>query len=129
MRCDGPANEQGFALIEAIVSLGVFALAAAAVGGLLISHIRMETSNATETMAISLATKEMEDLRALDYDSIPASRIGTTTVGALTYTVTSTATGDSPASGMTSIVTTVSWTDQLAARNYTINAIYTDVKR
>ncbi len=112
-----------------MVSLGVFALAAAAVGGLLISHIRMETSNATQTTAISLAAKEMEGLRALDYNSIPATRTSTTTLGTFTYTVTSTATVNNPASGMTSIATTVSWTDQLAPRSYTINAIYTDVTR
>lgn len=129
MKCDGPASEHGFTLIEAMAALGVFALAAAAIGNLFISHMRMETSNATETTAISLAAKELEGLRALDYTNIPGSRNSTTTVGGVAYTVTSTATFDSPASGMASVATTVSWTDQLQAQSYTINVVYTDVTR
>jgi len=89
----------------------------------------MENGNATKTTAISLATKELEDLRSLDYPSIPASRTSTTTVGPLTYTVTSTAAFDIPATGMSRITTTVTWTDPLGSQTYTLNAIYTDVTR
>jgi prepilin-type N-terminal cleavage/methylation domain-containing protein len=129
MRCDGLTSQRGFTMIETVVSLSLFVLAAAAVGKLLVSQVRMETDNATKTTAISLATKELEDLRSLDYPSIPASRTSTTTVGSLTYRVTSKATFDSPAAGMARITTTVTWTEPLGSQTYTVNAIYTDVTR
>jgi prepilin-type N-terminal cleavage/methylation domain-containing protein len=129
MRRDGLTSRRGFTLIETVVSLGLFVLAAAAIGNLLVSQIRMETGNANKTTAISLATAELEDLRSLDYPSIPASRTSTTTVGPLTYTVTSTAAFDSPATGLARITTTVTWTDPLGSQTYTLNAIYTDVTR
>lgn len=129
MRCDGLTSQRGFTLIETVVSLGLFVLTAAAIGNLLVSQIRMENGNATRTRAISLATTELEDLRSLDYPSIPASRTSTTTVGGLTYTVTSRVAFDIPATGMASITTTVTWTEPLGSQTYTVNAIYTDVTR
>lgn len=129
MKCNRLANERGFTLIEALASLGVFAIGAAAIGSLLVTQIRLETSNAIATTATSLAAKELEDLRSLDYSSIPGSRTSTTTVGAIAYTVASTATFDTPAAQMASITTTVSWTEPLGSKSYTVNAIYTDVTR
>jgi len=129
MRCDALTSQRGFTLIETVVSLGLFVLAAAATGKLLVSQIRMETGNATKTTAISLATNALEDLRALDYNSIPTTKTSTTTVGHLTYTVTSTAVFDSPSPGVASITTTVRWTEPLGSQTYTLNVIYTDVTR
>jgi prepilin-type N-terminal cleavage/methylation domain-containing protein len=129
MNSDAIAGKRGFTLIETLVSLGLFVVATAAIGGLLVSQIRMETSNTAKTTAISLASKELEDLRSLDYPSIPLSRTSTATVTGLTYTVTSTAVFDTPANGLASITTTVSWTEPLGAQTYVLNAIYTDVTR
>lgn len=129
MRRDRLTTQRGLTLIETVVSLGLFVVAAAAVGGLLVSQTRMGTSNATNTTAITLASKRLEDLRALDYPSIPAYQTSTTTVGGLTYTVTSTAVFDSPASGMASITTTVTWPQPPGSKSYKLYAIYTDVTR
>ena len=129
MKCERRASISGFTLVETAVSLALFALASAAVGGLLVSQVRMQTSNVTKTKAISLAAKELEDLRALDYPSIPGSRTSTTTVGGVTYTVTSRATFDTPSAGVASIATTVTWTEPLGSRSYTANVLYTDVTR
>jgi prepilin-type N-terminal cleavage/methylation domain-containing protein len=129
MRSNGLGKQSGFTLIETLASLAVFVFGAAAVGGLLVSQLRMENSNMSSTQAISLATSELEYLRSLDYPSIPASHITTTTIGPVTYTVDSEATFDSPAASMATIQTTVSWSDPLGAHSYTANAIYTDVTR
>ncbi len=120
---------RGFTLVETVASLTLLALAGAAIGGLLVSHLRLESRNANRTTAISLAARELEDLRSLDYNSIPASRTGTKTVGGLRYTVATTAAFDVPAPLMASITTTISWTEPLGAQSYTANAIYTDVTR
>jgi prepilin-type N-terminal cleavage/methylation domain-containing protein len=129
MRRNRLTTQPGFSLIEVVVSLGLFVLAAAAVSSLLVSQMRMETSNATTTTAISLAARTLEDIRALDYADIPASQTSTTTVGGLTYTVTSRAVFDTPSTGMASITATVRWNEPLGARSYTLNAVYTDVTR
>jgi Tfp pilus assembly protein PilV len=129
MRRNGLGNQSGFTLIETVASVGLFVLAAAAVGTLLVSQLRMENSNMTTTEAISLATSELEYLRSLDYTSIPTSRTTTATIGPVTYTVNSTAAFDIPAVSMASITTAVSWTDPIGAHSYTLNAIYTDVTR
>jgi prepilin-type N-terminal cleavage/methylation domain-containing protein len=129
MRRNRLTTQPGFTLIETVVSLSLFLLAAAAVGSLLVSQTRLETSNATDTTAISLAAKALEDIRALDYSDIPASQTSTTTVGGLTYTLTSKALFDTPSAGVASITITVSWTEPLGAKSYTLNAIYTDVTR
>jgi len=129
MKRDGRTSQSGFTLIEAAASLGLIVSAAAVIGNLLVSQLRMETSNVTRTQAISLAAKELEYLRSLDYPNIPTSRTSTATVGALTYTVNSTAVFNSPATSVASITTTVSWTEPLGSQSYQVNAIYTDVTR
>jgi prepilin-type N-terminal cleavage/methylation domain-containing protein len=129
MNCKRLASQRGFTLIETLASLGVFALGAGAIGNLLVTQLRMETSNALATTATSLAAKELEDLRSLEYGNIPGSRTSTTTVGGTTYTVTSRAVFDTPNDQMATITTTVSWTEPLGSKSYTLDAIYTDVTR
>ncbi len=119
----------GFSLIEATVALCLIVLAASAIGQLLVAQFRLENDNALRTTAISLAAKELEDLRSLDYPSIPSSRSSTSSVGGVTYTIRSSAAFDQPAASMATITTTVSWTEPLGSQTYTLNAIYTDVTR
>ncbi len=115
-------------LIESVVAVGLFAMAAATIGNLLVRETRMQTWNMTRTSAITLADRELEDLRALDYARI-ASRSSIQALGGISYTVTTTVTGDTPAVGMKSITTVVSWTEPTGAQTYTVDAIYTAVKR
>jgi prepilin-type N-terminal cleavage/methylation domain-containing protein len=129
MKCNAPMGERGFTLIETLASLGVFAIAAGAIGNLMVTQLRLETRNAIATTATTLAAKELEDLRSLDYGSIPVSRTSTTTVGALRYTVTTRTVFDTPAAQMATITTVVTWSEPLGPKSYTVSAIYTDVTR
>jgi prepilin-type N-terminal cleavage/methylation domain-containing protein len=129
MKRERATRDGGFTLIETVVSLGLFGLAAATMYGLLVAQMRLEATNATTTQAISLAATELEYLRSLDYPNIPATHTTTTIIDGLTYTVRSTAVFDSPAPSMASITTTVSWTEPLGPDSYTVDAIYTDVTR
>ena len=122
-------GQRGTTLIESLVALGLFALVAVAMGTLMTSQMKMQGTNGTATTAVALAAKELEDLRAMDYSQLPSSRSSTTRVGSVTFTVSSTLQADNPASGMTSINTTVSWSEPLGSKSYTANAIYTDVTR
>jgi prepilin-type N-terminal cleavage/methylation domain-containing protein len=121
-------NHRGSTLIESLVALALFGLTASAVGDMLMRQIRMQGTNMTRTTAIALAERELEDLRALAYDSID-DRSGTKTVAGMTYTIATTVTDDSPAANMKSIATQVSWTEPAGAQTYTINAIYTAIRR
>ena len=108
-------SERGVTLIESVVALGLFTVAAAAIGSLLVGHVRLKGSNLAATTAIVVAERELEDLRALDYADI-ATRRSTKTVGALTYTVTTTITNDAPAPNMKTIQTQVSWSSPAGRR-------------
>lgn len=129
MKAKRLTKNSGFSLVEATVALCLIVLAASAIGQLLVAQFRLENDNALRTTAISLAAKELEDLRSLDYPSIPASRSSTASVGGVTYTIASSAAFNQPAASMATITTTVSWTAPLGSQTYTVNAIYTDVTR
>jgi len=121
-------SQRGSTLLESLVALALFGVASAAIGTLFTQHIRAQSSNVTQTTAIGIAERELEDLRSLDYADI-ASRSSTTTVASMTYTLTTTVSTDVPAANMKSITTAVTWTEPNGARNFTLNAIYTAVKR
>lgn len=121
-------GQRGTTLIESLVALGLFAIVAGAVSNLLIVHMRIGSSNITRTTAIALAERELEDLRGMDYTQV-AARNSTQKIAGMTYQVATSVVTDSPASGMKSITTTVSWTEPLGAQTYTLNGLYTAVKR
>jgi type II secretory pathway pseudopilin PulG len=114
--------------MESLVALTLFALSAAAVGTLLTNEIRLQGTNGTTTTAVSLAERELEDLRSMDYSDI-ASRSATSVVGGATYYLTTTVVPDSPAPLMKSVTTNVTWTEAVGAQSYLLYAIYTDVTR
>jgi len=119
-------TQRGTTLIECLVAIVLFALAAAAVGDLLTAQIRMQGSNGTTTTAISLAAGELEDVRALHYEDM-ASRSSTNVVGGMAYTLDTGVVANSPQPNMKTVRTTVLWTEPTGAKSYTVHAIYTNV--
>ena len=119
-------HQRGATLVEALVALALFGVAATAIGNLLSQHIRMQGTNGTTTSAISLAEEELEDLRALDYGDI-ASRWALKVVGGNSYALQTDVVADSPAANMKSVQTTVTWSEPTGAKRYALYAIYTDV--
>jgi prepilin-type N-terminal cleavage/methylation domain-containing protein len=122
------SNERGVTLIESVVALGLFAIAAAAISNLLVGHVRQKGSNLAATTAIVVAERELEDLRSLDYADI-VTRSSTKTFGGLTYTLTTTVTADVPAPNMKTIQTQLTWSEPSGAKSYVLNAVYTAIKR
>ena len=122
-------NQRGTTLIESLFALTLFGLTASAVGNLLVEQVRMQGWNTYRTNAIAIASGELEDLRSMDYNSIPSARSSTIAIGGMTYSVSTVALADTPASGMKQITTTVSFTEPTGPKSYTLNAIYTAIKR
>ena len=122
-------NQCGTTMVESLVALTLFGLTASAVGNLLVRQIRMQGWNTYRTNAIAVASAELEDLRSMDYNSIPSSRSSTITLGGMTYAVSTAALFDTPASGMKQITVTVNFTEPTGPKSYTLNAIYTAIKR
>jgi len=121
-------SQRGATLVESLVAVVMFALTARATGILLSQQFRMQVTNFTTTTAIALASKEIEDLRALDYPNV-ASRSSTVTAGAVTYNIQTTVVADSPKANLKSITASVRWTEPSGPKAYSLYAIYTDVTR
>ncbi len=119
-------NQRGTTLVEALVALTLFGMAAAAIGQLLSQHIRLQGDNASVTTAIALAESELEDIRSLDYPQI-ASRWAIQVVNGTTYSLETDVVADAPEANMKTVSTTVTWADALGSKQYALNAIYTDV--
>lgn len=114
--------------MESLVALALFGLAGAAVERLLVQQVRMENTNVTSTTAITLAVKELEDLRGLDYPDV-SSRSSTVTANGLRYAIETTVVPDSPQANLKSVTARVSWTEPSGPKSYALYGIYTDVAR
>ncbi len=123
-----PGNERGVSLLETLVALGLFAIAAGTMSNFLVQQIRMASTNHNFTTAYAYAEQELEDVRALDYTDI-ASRSSTHTSGSLTFATDTQVVANSPDVNMKNITVTVSWTEPGGARSVALNTIYTAVKR
>lgn len=121
-------RERGGTLIECLVAIALFGLGGAAMEGLLVQHLRMESTNVTSTTAITLASKELEDLRGLDYLDI-GSRSSTVTMDGLCYNIQTTVVANSPQANLKSITASVSWTEPSGPKTYSLYGIYTDITR
>lgn len=119
-------NQRGTTLIECVVAIVLFAIAAAAIGDLLTEQIRMQRSNGTTSTAISVAAGELEDVRTLNYADM-ANRSSTTVVDGVTYNLETSVAANAPQQNMKTVHTTVVWTEPTGAKSYTLHSIYTDV--
>jgi prepilin-type N-terminal cleavage/methylation domain-containing protein len=130
MSCRRIRAQRGATLIESLVAVGLFGIAAAAISNLLIQHIGAERTNGTTTTAIAIAEAELESIRSLDYADIASRTIDPTpATGSPTYHIRTTVVADSPAPSLKSITTQVSWTEPVGAHSVSLYAIYTDVTR
>jgi prepilin-type N-terminal cleavage/methylation domain-containing protein len=121
-------NERGVSLMETLVALSLFAIAAGTMGDFLVQQIRMASTNHNFTSAYALAEQELEDVRALDYvDIVPRS--STKAVGSVTFNLRTDVVANTPAPNMKSITVSVDWNEPGGARNVALHTIYTAIKR
>ena len=128
MRRKRRLDNRGTMLLEALMALGLLGIGMATLSALMVQHIRAAGSNNLLTTAIALGEQELEDLRSQDYNTGLVSRTSTSTLGATTYTITTTVTADSPSPNMKSIATRVTWTGLNGSQTYALNTIYTQLQ-
>ena len=121
-------SDRGVSLLETLVALSLFAIAAGTMGNFLVQQIRMASTNHNFTTAYAYAEQELEDIRALDYADI-VSRTSSHPAGSLTFTTDTQVVANDPAPNMKKITVTVSWTEPGGARSVALNTIYTAIKR
>jgi prepilin-type N-terminal cleavage/methylation domain-containing protein len=121
-------QRRGFSLIETLVSISLFALSAAAIGGFLTQQIRAAGANFRTSYAYTVAEEELEAIRALDYDQM-VSRSSTKSLGATRFNIATAVTPNQPSANMKSIQVTVSWTDNSGEKNVTVSTVYAQVRR
>src|SRR5262249_37757703 len=122
------SNQRGVSLLETMVALSLFAIAAGTMGNFLVQQIRTANTNHNYTTAYSYAEQELEDVRALDYDDI-AARTSSHSAGNITYAVNTQVVANSPAPNMKNITVTVNWTEPGGARSVALQTIYTAIRR
>lgn len=89
-RADGTADEAGFTLVELIVSLTIMAIGIVGVIGMMNSSFGVAVRTNERSRAVALATREVEAVRAVPYDTlIPTgtTETRTETVGGTVFTI------------------------------------------
>ena len=84
------ADEQGFTLVELVVSLTILAIGIIGVIGVMNSSFGVAVRTNERSRAVSLATRELETLRAMEYDELvplSTSQSRTEQYGGTTYTI------------------------------------------
>lgn len=113
-----PVNEKGFTIIEVMVVIGIFAIGILAVASMQVSAFQGNRSATLRTIAITLASEQMEDLITTDYGLIVS---GNRTED--NFNISWTVTNDTPLSGTKTIAVTVTWNDRGESRNVDLSYI------
>lgn len=87
-----PDDDRGFTLVEVVVAMAVFAVAASVTLGILINTAGVTRSNINRTTGANLAAKQIESVRTMAATAIPNGTTTTTeTVRDTVFTITQTA--------------------------------------
>jgi len=126
--------QDGFTLIEALVSFTIFALMSTALVLLLLTSVTVVQANRLDSHAVALAVQEKEDVRSIAYSVISGltSRDPYTTASpnmfkGTAFTVHSDITANQPIANVCTITTTVSWSYKGGARSYVLRSVYAAV--
>lgn len=121
-------DAKGFTLIETLVGLAIFSIAATAVSALLMLAFITANTNSSRAHAADLAVQEIEDLRSERYNDL-ASRLGSDDWQGTTFAILTQVQGNVPAANMSTVTVTVSYPEYGKLRSYVSRTIFTDVQR
>ena len=118
-------GEQGFSLVEVLITLFLFAVGVLAVALLLDMSIQKNASARLMSEATEIAQYQMEKLMSASYRDAEldasSSPYGPSTIGK--HSVSWSVQEDIPMSGMKTISLTVAWNDFGVAKSFTVDSI------
>jgi prepilin-type N-terminal cleavage/methylation domain-containing protein len=115
-------GSRGFTLIEMMVVILLLGVGMMGLAALTATVSRANVQSSELTTASTLAQTQIESSRAQPYASIVAGS-DARTVNGVSYSRSWTVASDNPASGLKTIVVTVSWTSRGKTHNTTLSTI------
>ncbi len=117
----------GFSLVEVLVAMSVFMIAATAVASLMTHSTSFVSQNNYRSQALTCAQAALEDIRTQAYEDILPTSGLSCVKGSMTFGVQWSVATDSPENGMKTIVVTVSWSEKGASKSYALKTIYSKI--
>ena len=111
-------TDEGFTLIELMITLVVLSLGLLALAGLQVSAIKANAVSKRMTVATAVADATIEQLKDTPYANVISEAATAVTAGAMTFTRQVTVTANSPTANTKTIQVVVSWTQ--GTRTYTV---------
>src|SRR5262249_37911579 len=127
-RCDMKHMNSGFSLLEVLVAMVTFAIAAAATASLMLQSTSFVGMGNERSEAITVAQTAIDRLRKQDYSEMdlePYSVDWKEKSGF--FSVTPHISEDDPEPGMKTVVVTVSWHSKGEPQTYELHTVYSDV--
>jgi prepilin-type N-terminal cleavage/methylation domain-containing protein len=119
-------SRAGFSLVEVLVAMAIFAVAATAVTSLMYHSTTFVSDNNLLSQAITCAQTRLEYLRTLDYEDVVGDSSECVGDG-VNFEVSWEVDEDAPEEGTKTVVLTVSWTEKGEAKSYALETVYTAV--
>jgi type IV pilus assembly protein PilV len=103
--------EDGFTLIEIMITLVILSVGLTALAGLQVSAIKGNTFSKRMTAAVSVANQKLEQLKDTDYANILSESSTQITQSNMRFTRQVTVTNNSPLANTKTVNVTVTWSD------------------
>ncbi|HXG22897.1 MAG TPA: type II secretion system protein [Methylomirabilota bacterium] len=117
----------GFSLIEVLVAMALFMIAATAISSLMYHSTAVISQNNYLSQAIACAQGALEEIRTQAYEDIADTAGQTCTGDGANFNVAWEVSENEPGDGMKKIVVTVSWLEKGASKSYAIETVYTKI--
>jgi type IV pilus assembly protein PilV len=104
-------NEDGFTLVELMITLVILSIGLVALAGLQISAIKGNTFSKRMTAAVSIANQKLEQLKDTAYANIVSESSTQVTQSNMTFYRQVTVTNNTPLANTKTVNVTVTWSD------------------
>jgi type IV pilus assembly protein PilV len=105
------STEDGFTLIELMITLVILSIGLVALAGLQVSAIKGNTFSKRMTAAVSIANQKLEQIKDTAYANILSESSTQITQSNMTFTRQVTVTNNSPMANTKTVNVTVTWSD------------------
>jgi type IV pilus assembly protein PilV len=115
--------EDGFTLIEIMITLVILSIGLTSLAGLQVSAIKGNTFSKRMTAAVSIANEKLEQMKDTDYANILSESSTQITRSNVSFTRQVTVTNNSPLANTKTVNVTVTWSDGSNSHSVPITTI------